>query len=321
MKQRKLGNSGLEVSAIGLGCMGMSHGYGNKVDDQEMVKLIHQAVERGINFFDTAEMYGPFINEELVGKALAPMRDKIVVATKFGFQFDPATKENQGFNSRPEHIREVCEAMLKRMNTDHIDLLYQHRIDPNVPIEDVAGAVKDLISEGKVRYFGLSEADALNVRKAHAVQPVTALQSAYSLWDRAPEITVLPTLEELGIGFVPYGPLGHGFLTGTIDANTKFAGNDIRNRIPRFSEESRKANEQLINLLTVFAQQKNVTAAQLALAWVLHQKPWMVPIPGTTKLHRLDENIGAVEIELSAAELVEIEGILTSMKGAGERFA
>jgi aryl-alcohol dehydrogenase-like predicted oxidoreductase len=278
-------------------------------------------VERGINFFDTAEMYGPFINEELVGKALAPMRDKVVIATKFGFQFDPQTKENQGFNSRPEHIREVCEAMLKRMKTDYIDLLYQHRIDPNIPIEDVAGAVKDLIREGKVKYFGLSEADALNIRKAHAVQPVAALQSAYSLWDRVPETTVIPTLEELGIGFVSYGPLGHGFLTGTIDANTKFGSNDIRNKIPRFSEESRKANEQLVNLLTEFAQQRNVSAAQLALAWVLHQKPWIVPIPGTTRLHRLEENIGAVDVQLSAAELSEIEGFLRAMRGAGERHA
>ncbi len=320
MKKRKLGNSGLEVSAIGLGCMGMSHGYGNAVDPHEMIKVIHQAVERGITFFDTAEMYGPFTNEALVGEALAPLRDKVIIATKFGFQFDPQTKENQGFNSRPEHIRKVVEGSLKRLKTDYIDLYYQHRVDPAVPIEEVAGAVKELIAAGKVKYFGLSAADATTIRKAHAVQPVAALQSEYSLWMREPEVAILPTLEELGIGFVPYGPLGHGFLTGTINANTKFNSNDIRNRIPRFSQENRRANQALVSSITAFAQSKAVTPAQLALAWVLHQKPWMAPIPGTTKLHRLEENIAAAEIELSATDLAEIQDILSSINIAAERL-
>jgi aryl-alcohol dehydrogenase-like predicted oxidoreductase len=320
MKKRKLGNSGLEVSAIGLGCMGMSHGYGNAVEPHEMIKVIRQAVERGITFFDTAEMYGPFTNEALVGEALAPLRDKVIIATKFGFQFDPQTKENQGFNSRPEHIRKVVEGSLKRLKTDYIDLYYQHRVDPAVPIEEVAGAVKELIAAGKVKYFGLSAADATTIRKAHAVQPVAALQSEYSLWMREPEVAILPTLEELGIGFVPYGPLGHGFLTGTINANTKFNSNDIRNRIPRFSQENRKANQALVSSITAFAQSKAVTPAQLALAWVLHQKPWMAPIPGTTKLHRLEENIAAAEIELSATDLAEIQDILSSINIAAERL-
>jgi aryl-alcohol dehydrogenase-like predicted oxidoreductase len=266
-----------------------------------MIKLIHEAVARGITFFDTAEMYGPYTNEALVGEALAPLRDKVVIATKFGFQFDPQTNENKGFNSRPKHIRKVVE------------LYYQHRVDPAVPIEEVAGAVKELIGAGKVKYFGLSEADATTIRRAHAVQPVAVLQCGYSLWTREPEAAILPTLEELGIGFVSYGPLGHGYLTGTIDANTKFNSNDVRNRIPRFSEENRKANQWLVSILTAFAQKKAITPAQLALAWVLHQKPWMVPIPGTTKLHRLEENIAATEVTLSAADLAEIDHILSSV--------
>ncbi|MDJ1468829.1 aldo/keto reductase [Cytophagaceae bacterium DM2B3-1] len=313
MEKRKLGNAGLEVSAIGLGCMGMSFGYGNVVDRNEMIKLIHYAIEKGINFFDTAEMYGPYVNEELVGEALAPFRDQVIIATKFGFEFDPQTHENKGMNSSPEHIRKVVEGSLKRLKTDVIDLYYQHRVDHNVPIEEVAGAVKELIQEGKVKYFGLSEADADSIRRAHAVQPVTALQSAYSLWVRGVENVILPTLEELGIGFVPYGPLGHGYLTGTIDASTQFNSNDIRSRHPNFSEETRKNNQQLVTLLTAFAEKKEITPAQLALAWVLHQKPSMVPIPGTTKLHRLDENLGAVDVKLSAEDLAEVRRILTSV--------
>ncbi len=312
MEKRKLGSSGLEVSAIGLGCMGMSHGYGNVVDRYQMIRLIHEAVERGITFFDTAEMYGPFTNEALVGEALAPLRHKVVIATKFGFQFDPQTNENKGFNSRPEHIRRAVEGSLKRLKTDVIDLYYQHRVDPAVPIEEVAGAVKELIEAGKVKYFGLSEADAITIRKAHAVQPVAALQSGYSLWTREPEAIILPTLDELGIGFVSYGPLGHGFLTGTIDADTEFNSSDVRNKLPRFSRENRQANGRLLSLLTAFAQKKGITPAQLALAWVLHRKPGMVPIPGTTKLHRLEENLAAAQIELSTAELAEIQGILSS---------
>ncbi|MFD2934649.1 aldo/keto reductase [Spirosoma flavum] len=309
MEKRRLGTSGLKVSAIGLGCMNMSHGYGNVVDRQDMIRLIHQAVERGIDFFDTAEMYGPFANEELVGDALAPMRDKVIIATKFGFGFDPQTRENKGFNSQPNHIREVCEAMLKRLKTDYIDLLYQHRVDPAVPIEDVAGTVKELIQEGKVKYFGLSQADTANIRKAHAVQPVAALQSQYSLWNREVEESILPTLKELGIGFVAYGPLGHGYLTGNIDANTKFNPDDIRNVFPEFSKESREANQPMISSFNAFAQKKEISPAQLALAWVLHQNPGFVPIPGTTKLHRLEENIAATAIKLSAEDLAELKTI------------
>ncbi len=312
MKKRKLGSGGLEVSAVGLGCMGMSHGYGNVVDCREMINLIRGAVDRGITFFDTAEMYGPFTNEALVGEALAPVRDQVVIATKFGFAFDPQTGENQGLNSRPEHIRQAVEGSLQRLKTDYIDLYYQHRVDPAVPIEEVAGAVQALIGAGKVRYFGLSAADATTIRRAHAVQPVAALQSEYSLWVREVEGVILPTLAELGIGFVPYGPLGHGFLTGTINAGTEFNGNDIRNKIPRFSRENRQANQELVAALTAFAQKKEITPAQLALAWVLHQEPPMAPIPGTTKLHRLEENIAAAEIAFSAADLAEIESILSS---------
>jgi aryl-alcohol dehydrogenase-like predicted oxidoreductase len=312
MKKRKLGNIGPEVSALGLGCMGMSFGYGNVVDKRDMIKLIHQAVERGITFFDTAEMYGPYTNEALVGEALAPMRDKVVIATKFGFQFDPQTNENKGFNSRPEHIRKAVEGSLKRLKTDYIDLYYQHRVDPAVPIEEVAGEVKELIEAGKVKYFGLSAADASTIRKAHAVQPLAALQSEYSLWVREAEEGIFPTLEELGIGFVPYGPLGHGFLTGTINAETEFKGNDTRSRLPRFSVENRNANGVLVSSLAAFAQGKGITPAQLALAWVLHQKPWMAPIPGTTKLHRLEENIAATQVELSAEDIAQIQRILSS---------
>ncbi len=310
MDKRKLGDSGLEVSAIGLGCMNMSYGYGNVVDRQDMIRLIHQAIEKGIDFFDTAEMYGPFTNEELVGDALVTMRDKVIIATKFGFGFDPQTHENKGFNSRPEHIREAVEASLKRLKTDYIDLLYQHRIDPAVPIEDVAGEIKDLIQEGKVKYFGLSAADAQNIRRAHAVQPVAALQSEYSLWNREVEEVVLPTLKELGIGFVPYGPLGHGYLTGTIDTNTKFNSNDIRNTLPDFSEESRAAYQPMISSFIAFAQKKGVSPAQLALAWVLHQDPGFVPIPGTTKLHRLEENIASTTVTLTSEDLADLQSIV-----------
>jgi aryl-alcohol dehydrogenase-like predicted oxidoreductase len=322
MKQVKLGNSGLEVSAIGLGCMGLNFGYGNVLDKQDMIKIIRQAVERGINFFDTAEFYGPYTNEEIVGEALQPFRDKVIIATKFGFEYGPDPKpfETKGFNSRPEHIRKVCEDMLLRLKTNHIDLLYQHRVDPNVPMEDVAGTVSDLIKEGKVKHFGLSAAGEEDIRKAHAVHPVAALQSSYSLWEREQE-HLFPTLEELGIGFVPYSPLGGGYLTGTIDANTEFNSNDVRNRAPRFTQEAREANQQLLSLLTAFAQKKNISTAQLALAWVINQKPWIAPIPGTTKLHRLEENIAATEIELSAVDLTEIEGILSSVTIAGALFA
>ena len=296
MKTRTLGNSGLEVSALGLGCMGMSFGYGPPADRQEMIALLRTAVDRGVTLFDTAEAYGPFTNEELLGEALGPVRDRVVIATKFGFTF-PASGA-RGLSSRPDHIREVTEASLKRLQTDRIDLLYQHRVDPEVPIEDVAGAVKDLIAEGKVKHFGLSEAGVQTIRRAHAVQPVTALQSEYSLWWRAPEADVLPTLEELGIGFVPFSPLGKGFLTGHIDETTTFDSSDFRNIVPRFTAEARKANQALVDLLRTIAAQKNATPAQIALAWLLAQKPWIVPIPGTTKLHRFEENIGAVAIDL-----------------------
>jgi aryl-alcohol dehydrogenase-like predicted oxidoreductase len=316
MQKRKLGNSGLEVSAMGLGCMSMSSGYGPAGDKQEMVSLIRAAVERGVTFFDTAEAYGPFVNEELVGEALSPLRDQVVIATKFGFKLDP----NGGLDSRPEHIKEVAEASLKRLKIESIDLFYQHRVDPDVPIEDVAGTVKDLIQEGKVKHFGLSEAGVQTIRRAHAVQPVTALQSEYSLWTRVPEAEVLPTLEELGIGFVPFSPLGRGFLTGKIDENSTFDSSDFRNNLPRFTPEARKANQTLVDLLGKIAEGKNATPAQLALAWLLAQKPWIVPIPGTTKLHRLDENIGAVAIELTPDDLQEIENAAAKITVQGARY-
>jgi aryl-alcohol dehydrogenase-like predicted oxidoreductase len=297
MQKRKLGN--LEVSALGLGCMGMSSGYGPAADKQEMISLIRAAVEHGVTFFDTAEVYGPFVNEELVGEALAPLRDQVVIATKFGFKIGPKG-EQVGVDSRPEHIREVAEASLKRLKTDRIDLFYQHRVDTDVPIEDVAAAVKELISEGKVKHFGLSEAGVQTIRRAHAVQPVTALQSEYSLWWRRPEEEILPALDELGIGFVPFSPLGRGFLTGKIDENTTFDRSDFRNKVPRFTPEARKANQTLIDLLRSIAERKRATPAQIALAWLLAQRPWIVPIPGTTKLHRLEENIGAASVELTA---------------------
>jgi aryl-alcohol dehydrogenase-like predicted oxidoreductase len=315
MKKRKLGNSGLEVSAMGLGCMGMSSGYGPAGDKQEMISLIHTAVERGVTFFDTAEAYGPFTNEELVGEALAPLRDQVVIATKFGFKLD-----SDGVDSRPEHIKEVAEASLKRLKIDAIDLFYQHRVDPDVPIEEVAGAVKDLIREGKVKHFGLSEAGAQTIRRAHAIQPVTALQSEYSLWTRTPEKEVLPTLEELGIGFVPFSPLGRGFLTGKINENTEFDSSDFRNGLPRFTPEARKANQALVDLLGKIAERKNATPAQIALAWLLAQKPWIVPIPGTTKLHRLEENIGAATLELTPDDLREIENVAARITVQGDRY-
>jgi len=323
VKTRKLGNSGLEVSAIGLGCMGMSFGLGPAKDKQEMILLIRSAVERGVTFFDTAEVYGPFTNEELVGEALAPFRERVVIATKFGFNIDPDGTQNQTppLNSRPEHIKEVAEASLMRLKTDYIDLFYQHRVDPNVPIEDVAGAVKDLIDEGKVRHFGLSEAGVDVIRGAHAVQPVTALQSEYSLWWREPEAAILPTLEELGIGFVPFSPLGKGFLTGKIDENTKFDSTDFRNTVPRFSPEARKANQALVDLIGEFAARKKATPAQIALAWVLARKPWIVPIPGTTKLHRLEENLGAVDVELTADDFRQIENITSRVEVQGARYS
>src|SRR6266699_3766204 len=307
MQKRKLGNSGLEVSALGLGCMGMSFGYGPAGDKKEMISVIRSAVERGVTFFDTAEVYGPFTNEELVGEALAPFRERVVIATKFGFKLDPKTGQQAGLDSRPAHIKQVAEASLKRLGTEVIDLFYQHRVDPNVPIEDVAGAVKGLIQQGKVKHFGLSEAGVQTIRRAHAVQPVTALQSEYSLWWRQPDQEILPTLEELGIGFVPFSPLGKGFLTGKITEETKFDANDFRNTVPRFNEENRKANQALVDLVGSFAQQKNATPAQIALAWILAQKPWIVPIPGTTKLHRLTENIGAASIEFTPLELKQID--------------
>ena len=323
MKKRELGNSGLEVSALGLGCMGMSFGLGPAKDKQEMIRLIRSAVERGVTFFDTAEVYGPFANEELVGEALAPFRERVVIATKFGFNIAPDGTQHQQppLNSRPERIREVAEASLMRLKTDYIDLLYQHRVDPEVPIEDVAGAVKDLIDEGKVRHFGLSEAGVEVIRRAHAVQPVTALQSEYSLWWREPEAEILPTLEELGIGFVPFSPLGKGFLTGKIDENTKFDSTDFRNTVPRFSPEARRANRALIDLIGKFAEQKKATPAQIALAWVLARKPWVVPIPGTTKLHRLEENLGAANVELTADDLREIDNLTAQIDVQGARYS
>ena len=319
MQQRKLGN--LEVSALGLGCMGMSHGYGPAKDKPEMISLLRSAVEKGVTFFDTAEVYGPFTNEELVGEALAPVRDSVVIATKFGFKPDPddASKWN-GLDSRPEHIREAAEASLKRLGIETIDLLYQHRVDPNVPIEDVAGTVKDLISEGKVRHFGLSEAGVQTIRRAHAVQPVAALQNEYSLWTRGPEAEVLPVLEELGIGFVPFSPLGRGFLTGKIDEDTTFSSSDMRNRLPRFTPEARKANQALIDLVKSIGERKHATPAQIALAWLLAQKPWIVPIPGTTKLNRLEENIGAAAVELTPEDLREIENAASKITVQGERY-
>ena len=319
MKTRKLGKSGLEVSAMGLGCMGMSFGYGPPKERQEMVSLIRSAVERGVTFFDTAEIYGPFTNEELVGEALAPMRERVVIATKFGFKFGPKG-EQIGLDSRPEHIKEVAEASLKRLRTDVIDLFYQHRVDPNVPIEGVAETVKDLIQEGKVKHFGLSEPGVQTIRRAHAVQPVTAVQNEYSLWRREPEKEVLPTLGELGIGFVPYSPLGRGFLTGKISENTAFDSSDFRNILPRFTSEARKANQALVDLLGEIAKRKKATPAQIALAWLLAQKPWIVPIPGTTKLHRLEENIGAAEIELTPNDLRDIDNATSKITVQGARY-
>ena len=320
MQKRKLGNTNLEVSAIGLGCMGLSFGYGPAVEKQAGIALIRAAVERGVTFFDTAEVYGPFTNEELVGEALAPFRGQVVIATKFGFNLDPKTGQQQGLNSRPEHIKQVAEASLKRLKIEAIDLFYQHRVDPEVPIEDVAGAVKDLIRQGKVKHFGLSEAGVRTIRRAHAVQPVAALQSEYSLWWREPEQEVLPTLEELGIGFVPFSPLGKGFLTGAINENTTFDKSDFRNVVPRFSAEARKANQALVDLLQQIAARKKVTAAQIAIAWLLARKPWIVPIPGTTKLHRLEENIGAAAVALTADDVREIEGALSEVAVQGARY-
>ncbi|HTC98344.1 MAG TPA: aldo/keto reductase [Bradyrhizobium sp.] len=320
MQKRKLGTSGLEVSAIGLGCMGLSFGYGPAVERQQGIALIRAAVERGVTFFDTAEVYGPFTNEELVGEALAPFRGDVVIATKFGFDIDPHTYKQSGLNSHPAHIKAVAEASLKRLRTDHIDLFYQHRVDPAVPIEDVAGAVKELIGEGKVRHFGLSEASAQTIRKAHAVQPLAALQSEYSLWWREPEQNVMPTLEELGIGFVPFSPLGKGFLTGAISATTTFDANDFRNVVPRFSSEARKANQALVDLIEKIAAAKRATPAQIALAWLLAQKPWIVPIPGTTKLHRLEENLGGADVALSAADLAEIARAVSEVEVQGARY-
>ena len=318
MQKRKLGNGNLEVSALGLGCMGLSYGYGPATEKHEAISLIRTAVERGITFFDSAEAYGPFKNEELLGEALAPMRDQVVIATKFGFKFDG--DKQSGTDSRPEHIRKVAEASLTRLNTDSIDLFYQHRVDPAVPIEEVAGAVKDLIREGKVKHFGLSEAGVKTIRRAHAVQPVTALQSEYSLWWRKPEEEVLPALEELGIGFVPFSPLGKGFLTGKIDENTTFDKSDFRNIVPRFTPEARQANQALVDLLQSIGKRKNATPAQLALAWLLAQKPWIVPIPGTTKLHRLEENIGAVTVELTADDLREIDNAAAAIEVQGASY-
>ena len=320
MQKRKLGKSGLEVSAIGLGCMGMSFGYGPAKDKQEMIPVIRAAVERGVTFFDTAEVYGPFINEELVGEALAPFRDQVVIATKFGFKLDPATGKQAGLNSRPEHIEEVAEASLKRLGVDAIDLFYQHRVDLEVPIEDVAGAVKDLIQAGKVKHFGLSEAGVQTIRRAHAVQPVTALQSEYSLWTRGPEKEVLPAMEELGIGFVPFSPLGKGFLTGKMDENTRLDSNDFRSILPRFTPEAMRANRALVDLLGSIAQRLHATPAQIALAWLLAQKPWIVPIPGTTKLSRLEENLGAASLELTAEDLRDIESAASQVTVQGARY-
>ena len=319
MRTRQLGNSGLEVSAIGLGCMGMSFGYGPAGDEQEMISVIREAVELGVTFFDTAEVYGPFTNETLVGKALAPIRERVVIATKFGFHLD-ANGKQAGLNSRPSHIREVTEASLRRLNIDSIDLLYQHRVDPSVPIEDVAGTVKELIQEGKVKHFGLSEAGVQTIRRAHAVQAVAALQSEYSLWWREPEAEIIPTLEELGIGFVPFSPLGKGYLTGKMDENTTFDSTDFRNIVPRFSPEARKANRALVDLLGRMAQRKNATPAQIALAWLLAQKPWIVPIPGTTKLHRLRENMAAAAVELTEEDLRDIDSAASQIEVQGARY-
>jgi aryl-alcohol dehydrogenase-like predicted oxidoreductase len=323
MEKRKLGKSNLEVSALGLGCMGMSFGLGQPIDPKDGIALIRAAVEKGVTFFDTAEVYGPFKNEELVGEALAPFRAQVVIATKFGFNIDADGTQHQTppLNSRPEHIKEVAKASLKRLKTDYIDLFYQHRVDPNVPIEDVAGSVKELIQAGQVRHFGLSEAGVEVIRRAHAVQPVAALQSEYSLWWREPESAILPTLEELGIGFVPFSPLGKGFLTGKINENTMFDSKDFRNTVPRFSPEARKANKALVDLIGKFAKQKGATPAQIALAWVLAQKPWIVPIPGTTKLHRLEENIGAVNVELTKDDLRELDRITSQVKVQGARYS
>ena len=319
IQKRILGNSGLEVSAIGLGCMGMSFGYGTIADEKEMISLIRSAVESGVTFFDTAEVYGPYINEELVGKALEPFKGKVVIATKFGFNFQDSV--NTGLNSRPENIKKVAEESLKRLKIDSIDLFYQHRIDPNVPIEDVAGAVKELIQDGKVKHFGLSEAGVQIIRRAHAVQPVTALQSEYSLWWREPEDEIIPTLEELGIGFVPFSPLGKGFLTGKMDQNTTFDSKDFRSTVPRLSPENLKANMAFVDLVAAVAQRKNVTPAQIALAWILAQKPWFVPIPGTTKLHRLNENLGAAAVELTLDELHEINAASSKIAVQGDRYS
>jgi len=322
MEKRKLGNSNLEVSAIGFGCMGMSWSYGPPRDKQEMISLLHAAVERGVTFFDTAEVYGPLLNEELVGEALAPFRGNVVIATKFGWEANPDDCGRwSGLNSRPDHIKQVAEASLKRLKVDAIDLFYQHRVDLNVPIEDVAGAVKELIQEGKVKHFGLSEASAKTIRRAHAVHPVAALQSEYSLFWREPEETVMLTLEELGIGFVPFSPLGKGFLTGKIDADTKFDSTDFRNTVPRFTEENRKANQGLVKVISSFAEQKKVTPAQIALAWLLAKKPWIVPIPGTTKLTRLEENLGALEVELTPDAVLALEDASSKVKIEGARYS
>ena len=320
MKKRKLGNSELEVSTIGLGCMGMSFGYGPPKDKQEMISLLHAAVERGVTFFDTAEVYGPFTNEELVGEGLAPFREQVVIATKFGFKLDPKSGRSIGVDSRPEHIKEVAEASLKRLKTGVIDLFYQHRVDPEVPIEDVAGAVKELIREGKVKYFGLSEPGVQTIRRAHAIQPVTAIQNEYSLWWRKAEHEVLPLLEELGIGFVPYSPLGRGFLTGKMNENTTFDSTDFRNVVPRFTPEARKANQALVDLIGTVAKRKNATPAQIAIAWLLSQKPWIVPIPGTTKPHRLEENIGAATVELTPDDLRDIDDAASQITVQGARY-
>jgi aryl-alcohol dehydrogenase-like predicted oxidoreductase len=321
MQQRTLGRSGLDVSALGLGCMGLSFGLGPATDRQEAITLMRAAVERGVTFFDTAQVYGPFTNEEVVGEALAPFRDGVAIATKFGFEFDAAGKPTGQLNSRPEYIREATEGSLRRLRVEAIDLYYQHRVDPQVPIEEVAGAVRELIQEGKVRHFGLSEAGVRTIRRAHAVQPVAALQSEYSLWWREPEAEILPTLEELGIGFVPFSPLGKGFLTGKIDEGTPFDSSDFRNTVPRFSPENRRANQAIVDLVTRMAARKGATPAQIALAWLLAQKPWIVPIPGTTKLHRLEENLGATEVELTAADLREIEAASETIEIRGERYS
>jgi aryl-alcohol dehydrogenase-like predicted oxidoreductase len=318
MKKRKLGSNNLEVSALGFGCMGLSFGYGQAIDKQQGISLIRAAVERGVTFFDTAEAYGPYTNEELVGEALAPFRSEVKIATKFGFNFENG--KQAGLDSRPEHIKEVAEASLKRLKTDVIDLFYQHRVDDKIPIEDVAGAVKQLMQEGKVKHFGLSEAGAQTIRRAHKVQPVAALQSEYSLWWREPEQEIIPTLEELGIGFVPFSPLGKGFLTGAINKDTQFRKNDFRNVVPRFSPENREANRAMVDLIARFAEQKNATPAQIALSWILAQKPWIVPIPGTTKLHRLEENLGAINVELSGDELRELDAVVSKIPVQGARY-